>query len=133
MIKLDNFTKHYLICALWLGLDNDDNPMDELFNIADLPDETIEQAIFDCLEFQTKYAELLKEAYVLYDDLGYSNHPDAGSAEACAGHDFYLTRCGHGTGFWDRGLGEVGDKLTKACENNATILYIGDDGLPYFG
>lgn len=31
-------------------------------------------------------------------------------------HDFHLTRNGHGTGFWDRGAGEVGDRLTEACK-----------------
>lgn len=29
-----------------------------------------------------------------------------------AGHDFYLTRERHGAGFWDSGLGLVGDALT---------------------
>lgn len=29
-----------------------------------------------------------------------------------AGHDFLLTRSGHGAGFWDRGFGEAGDKLS---------------------
>ena len=29
------------------------------------------------------------------------------------GHDFILTRNGHGAGFWNRGLGEIGDRLTK--------------------
>jgi hypothetical protein len=28
------------------------------------------------------------------------------------GHDFILTRNGHGAGFWDRGLGELGKWLT---------------------
>lgn len=31
------------------------------------------------------------------------------------GHDFILTVNHHGTGFWDRGLGELGRKLTAAC------------------
>jgi hypothetical protein len=30
------------------------------------------------------------------------------------GHDFILTANGHGCGFWDRGLGELGDRLTEA-------------------
>jgi hypothetical protein len=29
-----------------------------------------------------------------------------------AGHDLRLTAGGHGAGFWDRGLGELGDRLT---------------------
>ena len=33
-----------------------------------------------------------------------------------AGHDFALTRNGHGTGFWDRGLGEMGDMLSNECK-----------------
>ena len=31
------------------------------------------------------------------------------------GHDFWLTRNGHGTGFWDRGFPE-GNLLTELCE-----------------
>jgi hypothetical protein len=30
------------------------------------------------------------------------------------GHDFILTANDHGCGFWDRGLGELGDRLTEA-------------------
>jgi hypothetical protein len=49
-----------------------------------------------------------------------------------AGHDFALTRNSHGAGFWDRGLGERGDRLTRACEPYGEIsLYIGDDGEVY--
>jgi hypothetical protein len=32
------------------------------------------------------------------------------------GHDLLLTRSGHGAGFWDRGLGELGDRLTEAAK-----------------
>lgn len=32
-----------------------------------------------------------------------------------AGHDFYLTRNGHGAGFWDRGAGAAGDRLADAA------------------
>lgn len=46
-----------------------------------------------------------------------------------AGHDFWLTRNGHGAGFWDRGMGEVGDRLSAKAEKWGTVdLYIGDDG-----
>lgn len=36
------------------------------------------------------------------------------------GHDFALTRNGHGTGFWDRGYGEVGLLLTDAADTYGT-------------
>ena len=33
------------------------------------------------------------------------------------GHDLWLTRNGHGAGFWDRGLGELGERLSEAARS----------------
>ncbi len=33
------------------------------------------------------------------------------------GHDFALTRNHHGAGFWDRGMGKLGDILTTAAQS----------------
>lgn len=44
------------------------------------------------------------------------------------GHDLWLTRNGHGAGFWDRGLGAQGDSLTAICEALGEVWsYVGDD------
>lgn len=49
---------------------------------------------------------------------------DAGQS----GHDFALTRNSHGAGFWDRGYGEKGDRLTAACKPyGAAYLSLEDD------
>lgn len=57
-----------------------------------------------------------------------------------AGHDLWLTRNGHGTGFWDRP--EVyGERLAKKCDDLCGFrkqfdnldVYVGDDHLIYFG
>lgn len=49
-----------------------------------------------------------------------------------AGHDFWLTRNRHGDGFWDRGLGERGERLSDAARVYSSVdLYVGDDGLIY--
>ena len=46
--------------------------------------------------------------------------------------DFWLTRNGHGAGFWDRGLGSVGDELTKNAKPFGSVdAYVGDDGKVY--
>ena len=37
------------------------------------------------------------------------------------GHDFALTRDGHGTGFWDRGLGERGERLSEVAKTFGSI------------
>ena len=46
-----------------------------------------------------------------------------------AGHDFALTRNGHGAGFWDRGMGRIGDMLTdEAHAYGEHYIAISDDG-----
>jgi hypothetical protein len=46
------------------------------------------------------------------------------------GHDFALTRNGHGAGFWDRGLGELGDRLTTAAKvYGESSVYVNDGGV----
>lgn len=53
---------------------------------------------------------------------------DAGSI----GYDFVLTRNHEGAGFWDRGYGEVGDRLTANAHPYGGLNgYVGDDGLVY--
>lgn len=47
---------------------------------------------------------------------------------AQCGHDFALTRNGHGAGFWDRGYGDVGDRLTDAARAYGEHSVLTDDG-----
>lgn len=135
MDNLDDFVRHYLIAALWSSTDGDGEPLDDTYDIDDLAPETLAAAIADCERFQTVAADLLAQAYGLYDARGLSYHPDAGSAQACAGHDFWLTRCGHGVGFWGRGLEVVGDQLAAlvgySTEFPPVDLYVGDNGKVY--
>jgi hypothetical protein len=46
------------------------------------------------------------------------------------GHDFYLTRNGHGAGFWDRGLGDLGDRLTAMSKPYGDMSAYITDGEP---
>lgn len=135
--QIKTITKHYLIALLWTmpGDDGCENPGDSIA-LCDLPQETIQHAKDDVISFVKACGELFDKAIACYDD-GYGQHPDAGSAEAAFGHDFALTRNGHGCGFWDReseglprGLGEA---LTRVCRDfEESNLYLGDDGLVYF-
>ena len=47
--------------------------------------------------------------------------------ESDLGHNLWLTSHGHGTGFWDRGLGALGDRLTKAAKTAATSTAVAMD------
>lgn len=132
MQTLDDFTKHYIIAALWSTTDNSDesggSPLDENYSIEDIAPESIARIIEDCKDFQESNAELLAQAYELYNW-----HPDAPTPECSAGHDFWLTRNHHGAGFWDRGFpGELGQALTISAHSYGSYdLYVGDDGMIY--
>jgi len=45
-------------------------------------------------------------------------------------HDFWLTRNGHGAGFWDRGQGATGEALTAMAKVYGEVnLYVNQAGL----
>lgn len=115
--KLDVFTRQFLETALWAECDHDsggDNPdpLDKNYSITDFAEETIIKLKEDCDNFRKENAELLSQA---------------GDDEQ-NGHDFWLTRNGHGAGFWDRGYSKaVSDGLTKSCKVYGSVfLYILD-------
>ena len=68
-------------------------------------------------------------AYVILS-LDYGKRGENWCRAELAGHDFALTRNGHGAGFWDRGLGKIGDMLTDACKpygSHSVILCVDED------
>lgn len=81
---MSDFLKHYIIAALWSSTDADGVPMDTNYSADNLSAETRAAMRADCLEFQ-------KQAAGLY----------LADEETRAAHDFWLTRNGHGAGFWD--------------------------------
>jgi hypothetical protein len=124
LASLDAFTRGYITAAFWTECNEDrtEEGLDDA-ELSDLADEAWAKATEDCREFQESFAELLSTAYA---------SEDAGYSDESAGIDFWLTRNGHGTGFWDRGLGEVGDRLADMARPYAQAsLYRGDDGKVY--
>lgn len=109
---MDVFTKAYLECALWSSTDEDGDPLDSIYGIDDLAPETLRQAIEDCTAFQADNAGDLE-----------------GIDPSQAGHDFWLSRNGHGAGYHDREH-KAARKLQDAAKAYGGIdLYIGDDCL----
>jgi hypothetical protein len=118
---LDSFTQGYIEAMFWTDCNEDyDSLSDATFS--DLACEALQQIMRDCEAFQRANEALLSEAYAR----GYS--------EEQAGHDYWLTRNGHGAGFWCRDEleeGGLGDKLSEACGRRGVDLYRGDDGKVY--
>jgi hypothetical protein len=116
-IELDRFAVAYITCALWASIGNNDQPLDKTFAPYHLSPETLQQIKADCTDFQ-------ETARALLDQSGLS--PER------AGHDFFLTRNRHGAGFWDEGLGKIGQQLTDIAHPYGSFdLYVGDDGNLY--
>lgn len=104
----------YLAAALWTVDDTDEEF--EGKTIDDISDRSKEKAKIEIEWFVKSAGKYLDK---LSDDL--------------IGHDLWLTRNGHGTGFWDRGYNEkIEDLLVHLCEilGNADI-YIGNDNKVY--
>ncbi len=116
----DQFFSAYVDCALWSSVDDESEPFDHRFNIHS---DTLAAMREDCEDFIASNAELLAEY-----DTRMSCEQWTGATRA--GHDFWLTRNCHGAGFWDRGLGDLGDKLSRAAKVYGSVeLYVGDDGV----
>lgn len=121
--QLDRMIDGYTECAIWSSLDMRE-PLDTLAECFDawataddLSPETIAAFRRDCTDF-------------------YAEHYGDQTAELWTpeqfGHDFWLTRNGHGAGFWDRGHGPIGQSLSDAARVYGTVdLYTGDDGRIY--
>tara|TARA_Y100000310_G_scaffold300671_1_gene336531 strand:+ start:788 stop:1144 length:357 start_codon:yes stop_codon:yes gene_type:complete len=110
--SLSEFTGAYIEAALWSSVDDDGRDVD------DIAPETLAAMRADCRAFY-----IANEAAIWCDG---GPQPQA----AMAGHDFWLTRCGHGAGFWDGDWPEPhAQALTDAAEAFGNIdLYLGDDG-----
>jgi hypothetical protein len=135
MPDLDDFTHAYVVCALWSSTDNSDEtggqPLDLNYDIEDIAPDSLTQIIEDCRDFRDSLPR--DEQGRTWVDLAAEMRPKFYD-ECQAGHDFWLTRNGHGAGFWDRGLGELGDKLTAHAKSfSGRDLYIGDDHLIHQG
>ena len=113
----------YIECALWSSTDFDsEEPLDQDYGASDLHPDTLRQMREDVEDFAKS-----NEADLMTWDSG------RWSVEEMAGHDFWLTRNGHGAGFWDGDWDkDVGNRLTEACKPVGSVdLYVGDDGLIY--
>jgi hypothetical protein len=114
-MNIDRVLNAYAVCALWSSSDDEGEPLDGSYSLDDIAPKTWQAMREDVIAFCAIHKPLIEEA---------------GIDEEQVGHDLWLTRNHHGAGFWDRGLGEVGEKLTKAANSFGGVdLYVGDDGM----
>lgn len=88
-------THHYLYAALWT------EELEAKFDVEDFMPTTVGHAAKDIQEFIHKAGDLL---------VPYAEHFGDKASEQL-GHDFWLSRNGHGAGFFDHKLGGVEQQL----------------------
>jgi hypothetical protein len=142
-MELDTFTRHYIIAALWSTMDDYEEYFYNGCTIDDISEECLAIMKADCEKFQQDNKELLAQAYECYKAAGSAGyHYDNGTPEACAAHDFWLTRNRHGAGFWDRrelqysaedqSYISIGEMLTEASHKFREVeVFVGSDGKIY--
>jgi hypothetical protein len=126
-VSMDEFTKAYFECALWSSMDEADpntggDPLDKNYSLEDFDEATRAKMITDCQEFQEANGALLVDENL--------THAGQWDGLQLGGHDFWLTRNGHGSGFWDGAWQEpAAATLTAAAKKYGQYdLYVGDDG-----
>lgn len=125
---LKAFTDAYVEAALWSSNDESDEqggePLDANFGPDDIDPATMRAIERDCASFFEKYGRLVED-----DE---SKAIDKWGRWALAGHDFWLTRNGHGAGFGDGNFPKHDDELYEAAKAAGEFyLYVGDDGVIY--
>jgi len=116
------FINGYFAAMIWteqeMLREDDDFDFD---GIEQLAPSALESSVNDCIAFMKICVGALHDVI--------NNHYTWDHA----GHDFWLTRNHHGTGFWDRGLTH-GKQLTDVAHTFPEVsVYLGDDGLLYLG
>ena len=114
---LRKMAEAYVVAALWASTGDDGEPLDDTYSARDVALSTKRRVLRECGSFLRMAAES--------DD-------DRAMNATEMGHNFFLTRNGHGTGFWDRGIGAAGSRLSKIAKSfGSDDWYVGDDGKVY--
>lgn len=126
-MDFDAFFDSYLETALWSTNDESDpetggEPMNANYGTDDIDEKSYYGLRKEALRFYKDNVEDI----VSWEGRGYGPH-------VSAGHDFWLTRNGHGAGFWDGDWPEpMATRLTEESERYGEVdLYVGDDGKIY--
>lgn len=120
--RLSLFTRGYLDCLGWLGAIGPDDRADvdaDHFDPDVLDDQDFNRCVDECAQFYQHARSQLEQVCKPLSDYDWEK----------AGHDFCLTRNGHGAGFWDRGREKVWTELTDMSKTYGEMCgLIGDDG-----
>lgn len=156
MINLDEFVRGYVESALFSSSIDEDfaNARNAATGEDWAPDVSLSDYGFTCDDVNSEDLETIRETCRAFIEANqadlatyaermgswYGTDTNRGanatySADESAGIDFWLTRNGHGAGFWDRGLDALGERLSDAARpyGEAYLMAHEDESISYYG
>ncbi len=128
--NLDKMLVHYLTTMLWSSND-EKGPMDDQYDVNDISTDAKKKSKEDCKKFLDEFEkELEKYNKKNKYEKGTDEHQDLFDFDlGQIGHDFWLTRNGHGAGFWDGDYDkDIEDILMKITKKFGEVNpYVNDD------
>ena len=116
MKDFDQFFKAYITAALWSSTDEIGNPLDKNYSMDSFDEESLRILRAHAISFYSR---------MWY----YIEHEVPAREPSDAGHDFWLTSNGHGSGYLDGDWPKYEDMLTKLSKCYPEInITVGDDG-----
>lgn len=136
MSEFSEFLRGFLVAILFAECDlnredeNDDTSLqDEGFTPEDFTDDARAALRAEALAFYWRNRRTLRAAYAAQPAHGAHGYGENAYTPERAGHDLYFTSAGHGVGYWDRGLGDIGRALSDACPGYREFCaYVNDAG-----
>jgi hypothetical protein len=128
-MSLQSFTNAYIEALLFSSNDESNDqggdPLDKNYGPEDFSPEARAKIDADCKAFYDAHGHLFTDENCKYKGC---------TPDEYAGHDFWLTRQGHGCGFWDGDWAEdAAETLDKACKALGELYpCVGDDGQIHF-
>ncbi len=116
--KLSDFAKGYVEAMFFTNGDTGNEKNENLLNdlgVEKLTREAVKDIAKDCDAFLGK---IMSDGCFARQWLDRANEA-TGYSDSRAGHDFWFTRQGHGTGFWDRGATVLPLEIGKAFDTIA--------------
>lgn len=112
---VETATRHAAVTLLWQASDAGEHG-----NGYPITDDRFGRVVVDDdFDYIDAVIPLIEESVRAFVEANYQTLEEANVSAEQAGHDLILTANRHGAGFWDRGLGDAGDKLTKAAHTYA--------------
>ncbi len=115
-MSLETFTRGYLAAAFYTSTnESNQEPLDCNFSVPDIGDAKRIEMKADACKFYLMFAEAWRGAWIEFVK---ECDVAPGDEDQQAGYDFWMTRNGHGVGFWEDAdwEAETGKKLTAGAE-----------------